>query len=53
MTELKIFLRDRRPGTLPNAWAGDTEGSELDKAIEGMGRNEGTVRFTWDYTGQV
>lgn len=41
LTELKIHLRDRNPGVM---WPAE-EDTELP---EGMGRNDGTVRFMWD-----
>lgn len=41
LTQLKIHLRDRNPGVM---WPAEEE-AELP---EGMGRNDGTVRFVWD-----
>lgn len=41
LTELKIHLRDRNPGVM---WPAE-EDAELP---EGMGRNDGTIRFMWD-----
>lgn len=41
LTELKIHLRDRNPGVM---WPAE-EDTELP---EGMGRNDGTVRYMWD-----
>ncbi|ORX33632.1 cyclin-like protein [Kockovaella imperatae] len=50
LTELKIHLRDKRPGVavVPlNAWPlVDTPGQPAE--AEGMGRNDATVRFVWD-----
>ncbi|OCF32289.1 CTD kinase subunit beta [Kwoniella heveanensis BCC8398] len=54
LTELKIKLRERRPGGPPatTGWSSTpVEGAqdeEGDEAVEGMGRNDGTVRFLWD-----
>ncbi|WWC68723.1 uncharacterized protein I206_102657 [Kwoniella pini CBS 10737] len=54
LTQLKIQLRDRRPGA-PAAnvgWAAAGTESlsaiEGEEAVEGMGQNEGTIRFLWD-----
>ena len=41
LTELKIQLRNRRPGS-----AAPTVQTEIDST--GMGQNDGTVRFIWD-----
>ncbi|KAK6907252.1 hypothetical protein I203_101242 [Kwoniella mangroviensis CBS 8507] len=56
LTELKIELRNRRPGAPPTnlGWTaagihnGTENGNEGDEAVEGMGKNEGTIRFLWD-----
>lgn len=48
LTELKIHLRDRRPGSIVlTPWV---EGDEvpLADASDGLGQNVGTVRFLWD-----
>jgi CTD kinase subunit beta len=51
LTELKIRLRERRPGKAVTiaGWP-DTSPAEGDEReiIEGMGRNDATVRFVWD-----
>lgn len=41
LTELKIHLRERRPGDM--GWD-----EESDDGVEGMGRSDATVRFVWD-----
>lgn len=43
LTELKIHLRERRPGEMP--WE---EESDEGDGVEGMGRSDATVRFVWD-----
>ncbi|KAK8861488.1 hypothetical protein IAR55_002309 [Kwoniella newhampshirensis] len=52
LTELKIHLRDRRPGKVATiGWASAGEESHQvseDEAAEGMGKNDATVRFVWD-----
>ncbi|WVF66984.1 hypothetical protein IAT40_001727 [Kwoniella sp. CBS 6097] len=54
LTELKIKLREKRPGAplVATGWAsvlGDgVQDEEGDEAVEGMGKNDGTVRFLWD-----
>ncbi|WVW80050.1 hypothetical protein I302_102023 [Kwoniella bestiolae CBS 10118] len=56
LTELKIELRNRRPGGPPAhvGWAPagsesvNENGNGGDEAVEGMGKNEGTIRFLWD-----
>ncbi|WWC60208.1 uncharacterized protein I303_102774 [Kwoniella dejecticola CBS 10117] len=54
LTELKIQLRDRRPGAPAVNIGWVAAGSDLvsenegDEAVEGMGKNEGTIRFLWD-----
>ncbi|WRT65613.1 uncharacterized protein IL334_002558 [Kwoniella shivajii] len=54
LTELKIQLRDRRPGGPPSTvgWLAVGTPSEAedagDQAVEGMGQNDGTIRFLWD-----
>lgn len=51
LTELKIFLRNKRPGrTDVSSWPMFTEeeGDIEQSPAEGIGRNEGTVRFLWD-----
>lgn len=45
LTELKIHLRDRRPGAVLG-W--DDEEEDDAAEMEGMGRNDTTVRFVWD-----
>jgi len=52
LTELKIYLRNKRPGkagspSWPSSEAEDIEMSDT-TASEGFGQNEGTVRFLWD-----
>lgn len=42
LTELKIHLRERRPGEMP--WDEESDG----EGVEGMGRSDATVRFVWD-----
>lgn len=46
LTELKIHLRDRRPGAAVG-WDEGEDGDEMDP-VDGMGRNDGTMRFVWD-----
>ncbi|WWD16601.1 hypothetical protein CI109_101029 [Kwoniella shandongensis] len=52
LTELKIHLRDRRPGKAATiGWAGTGTVSgeeEVEEAADGMGKNDATVRFVWD-----
>ena len=51
LTELKIFLRNKRPGRIDAAtWPMFTEEeADVDQSpVDGIGRNEGTVRFLWD-----
>lgn len=50
LTELKIYLRTKRPGKpdIPSWPDWSTEGEEEESIVEGIGRNEGTVRFVWD-----
>lgn len=45
LTELKIHLRDRRPGAA-EPWDGMEEDEAADN--EGFGRNDATTRFVWD-----
>ncbi|KAL1410333.1 RNA polymerase II C-terminal domain kinase beta subunit [Vanrija albida] len=45
LTELKIHLRERRPGAAPS-WE-ELEDDAADADAEGMGRNDITVRFVW------
>ena len=54
LTELKIHLRDRRPGKpAVVAWVNtpDDDDSVPQHASEGMGRNDGTIRFVWESVG--
>lgn len=55
LTELKIHLRDRRPSDTPapTGWVGPMEVAkeDLESTVDGMGQNDGTVRFLWD--GQI
>lgn len=46
LTELKIHLRERRPGAIAS-WE-ELEDDAADADAEGMGRNDLTVRFVWD-----
>lgn len=50
LTELKIYLRTKRPGkTDISTWPDMREEvAEEEDIVEGIGRNEGTVRFLWD-----
>lgn len=51
LTELKIYLRTRRSGRTDIAlWSDGTVDApeEEESIVEGIGRNEGTVRFLWD-----
>jgi CTD kinase subunit beta len=51
LTELKIFLRNKRPGRVDvSSWPMFTEeeGDVEQSPADGIGRNEGTVRFLWD-----
>jgi CTD kinase subunit beta len=48
---LKIHLRERRPGkaTAMLGWPDTSPAEDEDReAVEGMGRNDMTVRFVWD-----
>ena len=49
LTELKIHLRDRRPGGAVSlkAWPEVETNGESSEA-DGMGRNDATVRFIWE-----
>jgi CTD kinase subunit beta len=48
LTEVKIHLRERRPGSgAAMSWP-DEGDAVADNISEGMGQNEGTVRFLWD-----
>lgn len=44
LTELKIHLRERRPG-IPIPWEEETESQD---GAEVMGKNDMTVRYVWD-----
>jgi CTD kinase subunit beta len=46
ITELKIHLRERRPG-IPIPWEEESDWPEAE-GIEGMGKNDMTVRYVWD-----
>lgn len=46
LTELKIHLRERRPGAIA-AWD-EMEGEGELADMEGFGRNDATMRFVWD-----
>jgi len=51
LTALKIQLRDRRPGGPGvTGWVGPAEiaKEDVESAIDGMGTNDGTVRFLWE-----
>jgi CTD kinase subunit beta len=50
LTELKIYLRTKRPGQteIPSWPDSPMDGMEEESIVEGIGRNEGTVRFVWD-----
>jgi len=51
LTELKIHLRDKRPGKgLVAGWVGveESRAGDEESTVEGMGQNDGTVRFLWD-----
>ena len=51
LTELKIFLRNKRPGRVdvsPWPMFTEEEGDVEQSPADGIGRNEGTVRFLWD-----
>jgi CTD kinase subunit beta len=51
LTELKIYLRNKRPGAASSPSWPSSEMEEADVgdiASEGFGQNEGTVRFLWD-----
>lgn len=51
LTELKIHLRDKMPGNaVTRGWVGvEMElNEELEGTVDGMGKNDGTVRFLWD-----
>jgi CTD kinase subunit beta len=51
LTQLKIYLRNKRPGRVDvTSWPMFTEeeGDIEQSPAEGIGRNEGTVRFLWD-----
>ncbi|KAK4687621.1 hypothetical protein P7C73_g2488, partial [Tremellales sp. Uapishka_1] len=51
LTELKIHLRDKRPDKkmVVPSWVGAEEAidGKEDETVEGMGKNDGTVRFIW------
>ena len=49
LTELKIALRNRRPRAV-TGWIGEDDLSVEDETseIDGMGQNDGTIRFLWD-----
>jgi hypothetical protein len=49
LTELKIHLRDRRPGSVVVTPWPEEEAEGVDDVSEGLGQNEGTVRFLWDW----
>lgn len=52
LTELKIHLRERQPDAAHTAagWpeADSMDSEEVDDAVVGLGKNDGTVRFVWD-----
>ncbi|KAK1927445.1 cyclin-like protein [Papiliotrema laurentii] len=48
LTELKIHLRDRRPGlNVVPGWNDEGADEAVDSIADGMGQNDGTVRFLW------
>ncbi|ORY29517.1 cyclin-like protein [Naematelia encephala] len=51
LTELKIWLRIRRPSTT-TAWVEGvvpgTQVTDVDSEIQGLGNNDGTIRFLWE-----
>ncbi|WWC87796.1 uncharacterized protein L201_002688 [Kwoniella dendrophila CBS 6074] len=53
LTELKIQLRNSRPGgpSVHVGWSAsgiEVQSENGEEAVEGMGQNEGTIRFLWD-----
>jgi CTD kinase subunit beta len=45
LTELKIHLRERSPGTVPAPWE---EEQDIPAEQDAVARPDGTVRYVWD-----